>query len=476
MKKTLLTSLLVAGAITLCAAEVSKPNVVIILTDDQGYADLGIQGIDPDVRTPQLDRLAREGVRFTRGYATAPQCGPSRAGLISCRHQNLFGIEENRSGPLPLSETSTALPARLRDAGYVTGMVGKWSLAHDKQRGDPKRRYNVIEHLPHNFGFEEYWMGEMDWFYASHDLQNKPLENPPQIVDDTRYRVAVQTEAALAFLKRREDDKRPFFLYLAYFAPHAPMEAPPQYLERLAHVKDNDRRMGLASILAVDDGVGQIRKKLAEMGQAENTLIFFMSDNGAPLNRGAYIGSRNDPVVGEKGMLTDGGVRIPYLAAWPGKIPGGQVIDGMVSTLDASATALAVAKASVDDWVEGVNLMPLMMGEQKEPVHDALFWRWRSQAVIRSGQWTMVMLGNERRYLFDNRELGSETAAQNRIKEFPEIAANLEQKLRKRSDAWQDKGLIEKAEPSDRNVFDIHIERTKPGTHPMQTPWTKAKQ
>lgn len=469
LKDYSLSMLLCACACLSQAAEQSRPNIIIVFTDDQGYADLGIAGFDPDVRTPHLDQLARDGVHFTRGYVTAPQCAPSRAGLIACRHQNAFGLDDNQGGPLPLSEYTLA--ERLRDAGYATGISGKWSLAHDKERGDPKRRFNMIEHLPHNFGFEEYWKGVMGWYYASHDLQGNPLENPPQIVEDTRYRVDVQTEAALAFLERRKDDDRPFFLYLPYFAPHSPVEDPPHYMAQLEHVQDHERRMGLASILAIDTGVGQIREKLAEMGQTENTLIFFMSDNGAPLHQGAYIGSRNDPAVGEKGMLTDGGLRIPYIVAWPGKIPGGQVIDEMVSTLDASATTLAVADAPVDERVEGVDLMPFMLGERAGSVHEALFWRWRTQSAIRSGQWTLLMLGNERRYLFDNRELGSETAANNQIHAFPEIAANLEQKLRQHSDTWQRTGLPDKPMPADIRFFDIHVDRTLPGTHPMQTPW-----
>lgn len=471
MRKNILTGVILMGAITLHAA--NPPNIIIIFTDDQGYADLGIAGFDSDVRTPNLDQLARDGVLFTRGYVTAPQCAPSRAGLISCRHQNAFGLDDNHSGPLPLSESRTTIAARLQEVGYATGIVGKWSLAHDRERGDPNERFIVTDHLPHNFGFEEYWAGVMYRYHASHDLHGNPLRNPPQIVEVSHsyYRVDVQTEAALAFLDRRGGDDRPFFLYLPYFAPHSPVEDPPYYMDQLGHVKDHERRMGLASILSVDNGVGQIRRKLEEMGQADNTLIIYSSDNGAPLGHGVYIGSHNYPAVGEKGMLTDGGLRVPYIVTWPGKIPGGQVIDEMVSLLDASATALAVANAPMDELIEGVNLMPFMLGERGGAVHDALFWRWRSQSAIRSGNWTLLMLGNERRYLFDNRQMGSEYAVNNQIDAFPEIAANLEQKLRQHSESWKIKGLPATVNAADERFFDIHIDRSKPGTHPMQTPW-----
>jgi arylsulfatase A-like enzyme len=435
-----------------------QPNIIIVFADDQGYADLGILGHDPDVRTPHLDRLARDGVLFTRGYVTAPQCVPSRAGLIAGRHQNTFGLDDNLRGPLPHDEYTIA--ERLRDAGYVTGMVGKWHL--ELGYGDQVKPQFLTDFLPHQHGFEEYFCGYMERYHASHDLAGKPLPNPPRIVIDRRYRIDIQTDAALSFLDRRKTSNRPFFLYLAYYAPHSPMEEPPHYMARLAHVQERERRRGLASILAMDDGIGRIRKKLADMGVADNTLIFYLSDNGAPLRDGAYIGSLNTPLTGEKGMLTDGGQRIPFIATWPGTIRPGRVFEEAVWTLDATATALAVAKAPLDDRIEGVNLMPWMAGQRTGPVHDALCWRWRSQAAILSGYWKFVRLGNERRYLFDMRNIGQETAADNKIGQYPEIAAQLERKLEETAGTWKRGGLPDREVAADKLFYDLHVERTLP--------------
>lgn len=445
-------SLLTAG----CAEHPENqkaPNIIIVFTDDQGYSDLGIHGADPDVRTPNLDQLARDGVLFANGYVTAPQCVPSRAGIISGRHQNVFGLEENPMGPLSHDEYTIA--ERLSDAGYVTGMVGKWHL----EGNDP---VSSVDYLPHTHGFEEYFCGNMQNYHASHDLKGNALENPPQIIKDSRFRIDIQTDASLWFLERRKTDDRPFFLYVAYYAPHSPMEDPPHYMERMTHVKEYERRMGLASILALDDGVGLIRKKLDEMGIADNTLIFYISDNGAPLREGAYIGSLNAPMTGEKGMQTDGGQHVPFLAAWPGKIPAGQVFEEAVWSLDASATALVLAGAPVDDRVEGVNLMPWMLGEKSGQVHDALYWRWRSQAAVLSDNWKFIRLGNKQRYLFDMTEIGKETAADNKIEQYPEIAEELERKLKARADTWHNKGLPEKVVAPDQLFFDMHVDRTIP--------------
>jgi arylsulfatase A-like enzyme len=437
----------------------AKPNILIIFTDDQGYTDLGIHGIDPDVRTPNLDQLARDGVLFTRGYTTAPQCVPSRAGLITGRHQNAFGLDDNLGGPLSHDETTIA--ERLRDAGYVTGMSGKWHLDLVKEPGSERQTFSPA-YGPHTHGFTEYFNGHLNHYEASHDLAGNPLPDAPQKITDTRYRIDVQTDAALSFLDRRAKDGKPWFLYLPYFAPHSPIEDPPQYMERLPHVKDKVRRMALASLLAMDDGVGRIREKIAGMDGTSNTLIFYISDNGAPLNRGAYVGSHNEPLIGEKGMQTDGGQRVPFIAAWPGKIPAGQVFKHPVWALDASATTLAAAGLPPDDKVEGVNLLPWLRDGKSGPVHEALFWRWRSQAAVLAGDWKFIRLGAKQRYLFDMREDGKETAADNLITKHPEIAADLERKLAAKADTWKTKGLPENPVAADQLFYDLHVERTLP--------------
>lgn len=437
-----------------------RPNIIIIFTDDQGYTDLGIHGIDPDVRTPNLDRLARDGVLFTSGYVTAPQCIPSRAGLIAGRHQNAFGVDDNTGGPLPHSEYTIA--RRLRDAGYVTGMVGKWHLNLVPSSTRNGGHEASVDYLPHTHGFEEMFSGSLQQYHVTHDRRGNPVPNPPQVISEDGFRIDIQTDAALGFLDRRKKDDRPFFLYLAYFAPHAPLQDPPHYMERMSHVEGYTRRMGLASILAMDDGVGLIREKLEEMGQTENTLIFYISDNGAPLRPGAYVGSLNNPMVGEKGMQTDGGQRVPFLLAWPGTIAGGQVFGEAVWSLDAGRTALELANAPIDDRVEGVNLMPWLLGEKSGPVHEALYWRWRSQAAVLSDGWKFIRLGGKYRYLFDMSELGAQTAEHNRIDEYPELAKRLEQMLRAKSNTWKTVGLEDSVHPADLGHYEQHVERTRP--------------
>lgn len=448
-----------AAARPAVAAADTPPNIILIFTDDQGYADLGIYGHDSDVRTPHLDQLAREGVLFTRGYVTAPQCIPSRAGIVVGRHQNAFGLDDNLGGPLSHDEFTVA--QRLQTVGYVTGMIGKWHL--ELGFDENLQSYVSRENLPDRHGFEEMFMGYMQRYHANFDLEGNTLPGDDYtMIRDPHFRVDIQTRAALAFLERRKSDPRPFFLYLCWFAPHSPIEGPPQYMERLSHVTDPIRREALASILAMDDGLEMIRHKLEEMGLTENTLIFFISDNGAPLIEGNYIGSLNTPLIGEKGMQTDAGQRVPFIMTWPGTIPGGQVIDEMVWSLDAAATTLAVAEAPIDERIEGVNLMPWLTGQRSGPVHEALYWRWRSQAAILTDDWKFIRLGNERRYLFPTRELGTQTAAHNQINDFPEVARRLENQLLEKANTWATPGLPERALAPDIRFFDMHVDGNLP--------------
>lgn len=199
-----------------------RPNIILIYSDDHGWADLGAQGVDKDIRTPNLDAMAREGVRFTRGYVSAPQCVPSRAGVLTGRYQQRFGVEDNNKGPMPLEQVTIA--ERLKAAGYVTGQVGKWHLDHfvkkGKNTGDGRTGKDF---LPVKQGFDEQFTGALRQYYVTHGLDGKPVAEPPALITDDRFRVVVQTEAALSFLERRSaKPEQPFFLYLAWYAPHVP--------------------------------------------------------------------------------------------------------------------------------------------------------------------------------------------------------------------------------------------------------------
>lgn len=455
--KTILTFL--ASLAFLCgqsfAAEPQRPNILLIYSDDHGWADLGAQGTDQDIRTPNLDQLARDGVLFKRGYVTAPQCVPSRAGVITGRYQQKFGVEDNNKGPLPLAELTIA--ERLKPAGYATGQVGKWHLdiGGDKKVGKAMRIQTA--NMPHGQGFDEYWRGELRQFHASHDLQGRPFADAPHLVTDDRFRCVVQTDAALSFLDRRAaKPKQPWFLYLAYFAPHVPLDSPePWFSQTPAHLP-KERRQALAMMAAMDDGLGRIRTKLKAMGMDQNTLIFFIGDNGAPVKEGAWDGSLNLPLIGEKGMLTDGGIRTPFVAAWPGKIPAGQVFEHPVSSLDVAATAVALAGQPHDAKLDGMNLMPFVAGEIKSAPHDALYWRWRSQAAVLEFPWKLIHLGEKERYLFNVTTPEGET--KNLIADHADIAVRLDAKLRTWSATLQPPGPPELHNDQDIGFFAAHVD------------------
>lgn len=436
---------------------VARPNILLIYTDDHGWADLGLQGVDKDIRTPQLDQLVQDGVRFTRGYVTAPQCVPSRAGVMTGRYQQRFGVEDNNKGPLPLAERTIA--ERLNPAGYVSGWVGKSHLDIGSERGVGKASRIQLDHLPHHQGFDEYFRGEMRDYYASHALDGTPFDDAPRLVSDNRFRVDVQTEAALAFLDRRAvKPDQPWFLYLAWYAPHVPLESPEPWFSMTPASLPKERRQALAMIAAMDDGLGRIRSKLREMGVEENTLIFFIGDNGAPLKEGAWNGSVNLPLVGEKGMLTDGGVRVPFVAAWPGKIPSGQVIEYPVSSLDVAATSVALSGQPHDESLDGVNLMPYLTGEKIGHPHETLYWRWRSQASVLEFPWKLIQLGDHERYLFDVTH--PEGESKNLLTVEPMIAARLEAKLRSWSATLTPPGPPESSNAQDNLFYSAHVDKT----------------
>jgi len=421
------------------ALAADKPNIILIYSDDHGWADLGVQGSDQDIRTPNLDAMARDGVRFTRGYVSAPQCVPSRAGVLTGRYQQRFGVEDNNKGPLPLAELTIA--ERLKTAGYVTGQVGKWHLDLIGGEKGEKALRSSKEFMPHAQGFDEYFRGEMKRYLASHDLQGKPFADAPHGVADSRFRVVVQTEAALSFLDRRAaKPEQPFFLYLAYFAPHVPLESPEPWFSKTPAHLPKERRQALAMMAAMDEGIGQLRAKLKAMGQDKNTLIFFIGDNGAPLGKN-WDGSLNTPLVGEKGMLTEGSIRTPFVAAWPGHLPAGQVFDKPVISLDVAATAVALAGLSADPLLDGTDLTPFLSGKNEGAPHERLFWRWGSQAAVQEYPWKLIRLGDREQLLFDVSQPDGENVKKNQFSAQPEIGARLTKALKEWSETLTPPGL-----------------------------------
>jgi len=378
------TCALLLGAAT-GATTAPRPNIIIFLADDLGYADLGCQGCK-DIPTPHIDSIARNGVRFTDGYATHPVCSPSRAGLMSGRYQHRFGFEHN-SGPerfaaenfgLPRSEPTLA--ERLKTAGYATGMVGKWHIGFKAGL------------RPHERGFDYFYgfLGGARSYYPDSPRENDPIVRNGQIVkDEKEYLTDALAREAVSFLERSKE--KPWFLYFAFNAVHSPLEATKAYETRFPHITDPKRKTYAGMLSAMDDAVGRVLAKVRELNQEENTLVFFYSDNGGPT---LETTSRNNPLRGYKGQMFEGGIRVPFLMQWKGVVPAGQTYREMVMGFDCHATALAAAGIPLptDKPLDGVNLIPFVTGKQTGRPHDQLFWRAGQQHAARVGDWKLVTI------------------------------------------------------------------------------------
>ncbi|MCS7044793.1 MAG: sulfatase-like hydrolase/transferase [Gemmataceae bacterium] len=369
-----------------------KPNILVIVVDDLGYGDIGVHG-GKAVPTPHIDKLARSGIRCTNGYVSSPYCSPTRAGLLTGRYQTRFGHEFN---PHVGAEDKLGLPLGLRTiadwlraAGYATGMVGKWHLGFSQA------------HHPQARGFDEYFgflVGAHNYAlrrdaepkFTSSMAFNVLLRGKEPVKVDG-FATGVFTDEAIHFMKRHKD--RPWFLYLAYNAVHTPLEIDPALQQRLPEqVTDSTRRGYLALLLGLDDAIGRVLAYLQESGAAENTLVVFLSDNGGSTTAPffAYNAAWNGPLRGGKGQTLEGGIRVPFFLSWPGKLPANQTYDRPVIALDILPTACSLAGAKIPADVDGVDLMPYLLGQKQTAPHDALYWRFGPQKAIRKGDWTLV--------------------------------------------------------------------------------------
>ena len=397
------------------AGAARRPNVVIVITDDQGYADVGFNG-SKVIPTPNIDRIAKEGVRFTRAYVTFPVCGPSRAGLLTGRHQSRFGYDHNPNGDPSdprggIPRTEEILPEMLKRAGYYSMAVGKWHMGtHPTLR--PRARgfdefYGFIE-CGHSYFTEEIEFEDNsesknpnDWY------RTKLVDNGKRVLFD-QYLTDELSDRAVDFVRRRAGQEQPFFLYLAYNAPHAPLQATDKYLARFDHIADQRRRTYAAMISAVDDGVGRVLAALEYKGVADNTIVVFLSDNGGVIDRatGEQPVADNGPLRGGKSQLFEGGIRVPFAMRWPGVLAGGRDYTRPISSMDITGTLASQLGIAIrdDKPLDGVDLIPYLQGEKSGDPQPVLFFRKfdQKQAAMVIGDLKYVDTG-ENKLLFNLR-------------------------------------------------------------------------
>jgi arylsulfatase A-like enzyme len=381
----------------------SRPNVVLVITDDMGWADLSSYGAT-DIKTPNIDSLGRDGIRLTDFYANGVLCTPTRAGLISGRYQQRYAMEAalghaaSPTGERGLPATGHSLPQLLKNNGYATALVGKWHLGYKP------------EFSPRAHGFDYFFglkSGYHD-YYRHNDSNGKPdlWENDAPI-DVAGYTTDLVTERALKFIE--QNAVRPFFIDVAYNAPHWPYQPPdqPSVAPRNgAHLKPGDtpnstRADYVAMVERVDRGVGDILRALDRLQLSDNTIVIFTNDNG-----GEWL-SNNGPLFNRKWTVWEGGIRVPALIRWPGRIPRGTVSDQVGITMDLTASILAATGTTVppETRLDGVNLFPIWEGKAPK-TERTLFWRTdvggHSQKAVRSGDLKLVVDGNHT-FIFDIR-------------------------------------------------------------------------
>jgi arylsulfatase A len=385
--------LLLAGAAGVFAQTARKPNIIFILSDDMGYADIGSYGAK-DIRTPHLDRLAREGVRLTNCYSNGPVCTPTRAAFVTGRYQQRINkalewalVPAQRDESLPLSETTIA--RMLKGDGYATALIGKWHLG------------NNIEAGPLAHGFDHYFGiigGNADMYSHENINSENVLYEDREKVKREGYLTEQLSDRAASWIEQQ--NARPFFLYLAYNAVHWPFQRPGRPEEvRNRETWFNGTRQDYAGMLeAMDAGIGKVLGTLDRLGLAKDTLVIFTNDNG-----GERLSS-NEPFFHHKATLWEGGIRVPGILRWPGHLPARKVSDQTAITMDFTATILAATGTKPARELDGLNLLPILQGSAPQ-TDRTLFWRIitrpdRRMKAVRKGNWKYVRDG-EIDLLFD---------------------------------------------------------------------------
>ncbi|TDF34453.1 sulfatase [Alteromonadaceae bacterium M269] len=380
-----------------------RPNILLVVTDDHGYSDVGFsQGASPDIKTPSLDSLAQDGITFDSAYVAHPFCGPSRAALMTGRYPHKIGSQFN----LPVNGSTVGIPTEqvfiskaLKQGGYFTGAIGKWHLGEEAQ------------YHPNARGFDEFYGflgGGHKYFPEEFDEQYKrakslgvkrfndyitPLQHNGKDVRETEYVTDALSREAVNFInKAANNEEQPFFLYLAYNAPHVPLEAKAEDLAKFSHIKDKDRRTYAAMVYAVDRGIKSIVDSLKATEQYDNTMIVFLSDNGGNRKWGAV----NDPLKEGKGSAHEGGHRVPMMVHWPDEISDGTRYSHPVSALDFYPTFLALAGIDlpIESHLDGKNIWPSVTAGESARQGESLFVLRHRRAAhdvsVRRDQWKAV--------------------------------------------------------------------------------------
>lgn len=410
---------LLIALIVLPSAAADRPNVLLIIADDLGYADLGCQHSATDVRTPNIDALAAHGVRFTNAYATSSMCAPSRAALLTGRYQQRFGFEFDVAAPPALnSADSFGLPKdeltiaeRLKPLGYSTMLVGKWHLGFADQ------------YLPTARGFDSFFGFRSGWHtYLPGGRNVDSLWRNREKVEEPGYLTDAFAREACEFIGRQHGAQ--FYLQLAFNAVHFPLLATPALEERVKHIAEPVRRTYAAVLLSMDDAIGKVMTALDAAGAADRTLVFFVNDNGGLWTQNA---ADNSPLRAGKLQVFEGGLRVPMIVCWKGKVPEGRTYDKVVSLLDIHATVLAATGLSEAPGrpLDGVDLVPYVTGVRTEAPHQMLYWRETGGIAVRAGDWKLLQPGRSTAQLYHlSTDIGEEhDLASKDTSKFDELSA-----------------------------------------------------